>query len=308
MTDNTCKDTFTRFIRDLQDEICNALENCDGKAHFNRETWQREGGGGGLTRVISGGNVFEKGGVNISEVYGKLPESMLQYLQVPYDDFFACGLSLVLHPHNPMVPTVHANFRYFELYNTHGEICDQWFAGGSDLTPYYLFEEDARHFHQVLHDTSESCGQGHYDKFKHACDAYFHNHHRQESRGVGGLFFDYLRADNENGIRYWQEFTMMQGRAFTQAYLPIVERRKNTPYTQEHKYWQEIRRGRYAEFNLIHDKGTLFGLKTHGRIESILMSLPPVVRWDYNYQPAPGSEEARLLDVLQHPKNWINQT
>jgi coproporphyrinogen III oxidase len=299
------KNEFTGFIRTLQDEICTAVETEDGKAKFIEELWQREGGGGGRTRVISHGDVFEKGGVNISEVYGVLPESMQQYLMVPHADFFACGISLVLHPLNPFVPTVHANYRYFELYDSDGNVVDQWFAGGADLTPYYLFDEDAVHFHSVQQRICDAFDSGYYARYKKACDEYFFNHHRGEARGIGGLFFDYLRGTPEKPAQHWFEFTTSVGNAFINAYMPIVQRRKSLTFAEQNKYWQEIRRGRYVEFNLIHDKGTLFGLKTNGRIESILMSLPPTVRWEYDYQPAAGSEEARLVEILKHPKDWI---
>jgi coproporphyrinogen III oxidase len=299
------KEDFVAFIRQLQDEICAAVEAEDGKTKFLEEHWRREGGGGGRTRVIAHGDVFEKGGVNISEVHGVLPESMQQYLKVPYADFFACGISLVLHPFNPFVPTVHANYRYFELYDEAGKVVDQWFAGGADLTPYYLFEEDARHFHRIQKEVCDRFDGSDYPQFKAACDTYFFNHHRDEARGIGGTFFDYLRGTPGKPAKHWFDFVTQMGSAFITAYLPIVHRRKDTTFSEHHKHWQEIRRGRYVEFNLIHDKGTLFGLKTKGRIESILMSLPPTVRWEYNYQPEAGSEEAQLLEVLRHPKQWV---
>ena len=297
---------FTQFIRSLQDEICTQLESIDGKSLFIEDKWVRSGGGGGQTRVISDGGVFEKGGVNISEVFGTLPESMVQQLQVKHNSFFACGISLVLHPINPFVPTVHANYRYFELYDQDGGVVDMWCAGGADLTPYYLFEEDAVHFHKVHQAACNVFHKDYYPTFKQACDRYFYNHHRKEARGIGGVFFDYLRPTVAQPASHWLDFTTSVGNSFLEAYLPIVMRRKDTPFTQEHKHWQELRRGRYVEFNLIHDKGTLFGLKTNGRIESILMSLPPTVRWEYNYQPSENTEEFKLLDVLAHPKDWIS--
>lgn len=296
---------FTTFIRQLQADICAELEAVDGAARFVEDEWHREGGGGGRTRIIAGGRVFEKGGVNISEVHGLLPESMQLYLKAPEAQFFACGISIVLHPVNPYVPTVHANYRYFELYNAEGAIADQWFAGGSDLTPYYLFEEDAVHFHRVQKETCDAFNEAYYPAFKKACDAYFFNQHRGEARGIGGIFFDHRRGSAEASADYWFDFTTSLASAFTKSYLPIAERRVNTPYDEPQRHWQEIRRGRYVEFNLIHDKGTLFGLRTNGRIESILMSLPPVVRWEYNAQPAPGSEEEKLTDVLIHPRDWL---
>jgi coproporphyrinogen III oxidase len=299
------KNEFIKFIHDLQDKICLALEKSDGKANFIEDKWEREGGGGGKTRVIANGAVIEKGGVNTSIVYGILPESMQQYLKVKHGDFFACGISLVIHPFNPMVPTVHANFRYFELYDTKKNVIDQWFAGGADLTPYYLFEEDAVHFHQAFKTASDSFDTELYPQYKKNCDDYFHNHHRGEARGIGGVFFDYLKGSDARSADFWFEFTKTNGNSFLQSYLPIVERRKQLSYTEQQKHWQEIRRGRYVEFNLIHDKGTLFGLKTNGRIESILMSLPATVRWEYNFQPAPASDEEKLLTVLKTPVDWL---
>ncbi len=299
------KEAFSGFIRQLQDRICTAIEAEDGQAKFVEELWEREGGGGGRTRVIANGALFEKGGVNISEVHGVLPESMVQYLKVPHADFFACGISLVLHPYNPFVPTVHANYRYFELYDKEGRVVDQWFAGGADLTPYYLFEEDARHFHKVQKDACDQFDSNYYPKYKEACDAYFYNHHRGEARGIGGIFFDYLRATPDKPAQHWFDFTTTVGSAFLDAYIPIVNKRKTQTFADQHRHWQEIRRGRYVEFNLIHDKGTLFGLKTNGRIESILMSLPPVVRWEYNYQAPAGSEEEKLVQVLTNARSWI---
>lgn len=299
------KEPFVAFIRSIQDRICFELETVDGRAKFKEENWNREGGGGGITRVIENGNVFEKGGVNISEVYGILPDSMLQYLNVSHNRFFACGISLVIHPNNPFVPTVHANYRYFELYNEQDEVVDSWCAGGADLTPYYLFEEDAIHFHAVQKKVCDTFDSTYYPKYKKACDDYFLNHHRGEARGIGGLFFDYLRETEEKSSQHWFDFTTTVGNVFIEAYVPIVQKRKDLTYTAKNKHWQEIRRGRYVEFNLIHDKGTLFGLKTNGRIESILMSLPPTVRWEYDYQPTQGSEEEKLIQVLLKPKEWI---
>ncbi len=302
---NSLKDTFYAYIQTLQDQICAALEAEDGGATFQEDLWERPGGGGGRTRVIENGNVFEKGGVNISAVHGELPDTMKAYFKVEEGDFFACGLSLVIHPKSPMVPTVHANWRYFEMYNKQGEIVDAWFGGGQDLTPYYLFEEDATHFHQVCKRACDAHDPAFYPKYKKQCDAYFWNAHRNEARGVGGLFFDYLKALPERSMQQWYDFVTEVGNSFVEAYVPIVNRRKTLSYTTEQRDWQEIRRGRYVEFNLVHDKGTLFGLKTNGRIESILMSLPAHVQWRYNHQPEKGSEEARLVEVLENPKAWV---
>jgi coproporphyrinogen III oxidase len=299
------KTKFYNYIQELQNEITLALEEIDGKATFKQDLWERNEGGGGRTRVIENGNVFEKGGVNISSVYGELPQKMQQYFKVGDVDFYACGLSLVLHPVNPFVPTVHANWRYFEMYDKSGEIVDSWFGGGQDLTPYYLFDEDIIHFHNVCKSVCDVHDPEFYGDFKKKCDDYFWNSHRNEARGVGGLFFDYCKAENGKTMQNWYEFVTAVGNSFLEAYLPIVYRRKNTAFVKEHRDWQEIRRGRYVEFNLVHDKGTLFGLRTNGRIESILMSLPPHVQWRYDHHPEKDSEEERLLKVLEKPKNWV---
>lgn len=299
------KDKFYAYIQQLQDTITAKLEEVDGKATFQEDIWKRPEGGGGRTRVIENGAVFEKGGVNISGVHGELPDSMKAYFKVKEGNFFACGLSLVLHPKNPMVPTVHANWRYFELYDEQGEIVDQWFGGGQDLTPYYLFDEDAVHFHQVCKTACDKHQPTFYDTYKKRCDEYFWNTHRNEARGLGGLFFDYCKATPEMNMQQWYDFVTEVGNSFLSCYIPIVIKRKDLDYTKEQRDWQEIRRGRYVEFNLVHDKGTLFGLKTNGRIESILMSLPPHVQWRYDHQPEKGSEEERLLHILKAPKAWV---
>ena len=299
------KTQFTSYIKNLQNRITTEIEQEDGLAHFREDKWQREGGGGGRTRVIEKGNIFEKGGVNISEVFGSLPEYMQKQLGVSHTDFFACGISLVLHPKNPMVPTVHANFRYFELYDENKNVVDQWFGGGLDLTPYYLFKEDAAHFHGICKTVCDAHDPTFYTDYKKKCDAYFWNHHRDEARGIGGLFFDYCRPNEVHDLASWYAFVSQMGDRFIDAYLPIVQKRKTLPYTDAQRQWQEIRRGRYVEFNLVHDKGTLFGLKTKGRIESILMSLPPTVQWAYDVQPKENTEEAKLITVLKNPKNWV---
>ena len=297
---------FNEYILDLQNIICKALEEADGKARFTEDAWVREEGGGGKTRVIAGGNIFEKGGVSTSMVYGELPYAMQQTFKVGINNFFAAGLSLVLHPANPYIPTVHANWRYFELFDMEGKIIDSWFGGGSDLTPYYLFEEDAIHFHTTYKNAIEPFGKDLYPAYKKNCDEYFVNKHRNdESRGIGGVFYDYLRPKNVKDAERLFTFQQANGNSFINAYLPIVKKRMNTPFGEKEKYWQEIRRGRYTEFNLVHDRGTLFGLKTNGRIESILMSLPPTVRFEYNYQPSPGSPEDELLQACLHPRNWV---
>jgi coproporphyrinogen III oxidase len=302
------KDQFYKYIQSLQDTICSALEHADGIARFREDLWTRPEGGGGRTRVIENGKVFEKGGVNISAVHGKLPEAMQQMFKVGEADFFACGLSLVIHPKSPMVPTVHANWRYFEMYDENGNVIQQWFGGGQDLTPYYLFEDDATHFHQTCKTACDKHNPEFYSKFKKQCDQYFWNAHRNEARGIGGLFFDYCKAENGMTMENWFDFVTEVGNSFPDAYLPIVDRRKDLPYSDAQRTWQEIRRGRYVEFNLVHDKGTLFGLKTNGRIESILMSLPPHVQWVYDHHPIAGSEEEKLVNVLQTPRDWVNHS
>ena len=300
------KQNWIDYIHALQDKICSALEEVDGKAVFFEDRWERPEGGRGKTRVIANGNVFEKGGVNTSVVFGDVTDAMKTALKIDGAKWFACGLSLVVHPVNPFVPTVHCNYRMFELYNENDEVLDRWFGGGTDLTPYYLFEEDAKHFHQTYKDVCDRFDPSFYGKFKKVCDDYFVNFHRNnERRGIGGIFYDYQRPDHKYGVDFWMNFGKACGDAFVQAYIPIVEKRKNAPYTAENKHWQEIRRGRYVEFNLVHDRGTLFGLKTNGRIESILMSLPPTVRFEYDYQPKPGTEEDKLLQACLHPKNWV---
>lgn len=299
------KDKFYQYIQDLQDTITSKLEAVDGKAKFRQDLWERPEGGGGRTRVIENGNVFEKGGVNISAVHGPLPKAMQTYFNVGDVDFFACGLSLVIHPRNPFVPTVHANWRYFEMYDKQGNLVNSWFGGGQDLTPYYLFEEDAKHFHQTCKTACDKHNPEFYAKFKQQCDDYFWNAHRNEARGVGGLFFDHCKATDSFSMENWYDFVTEVGNSFLEAYVPIVERRKDTEYTDENRTWQEIRRGRYVEFNLVHDKGTLFGLKTNGRMESILMSLPPHVQWVYDHHPEKDSEEEKLIKVLMKPVNWV---
>jgi coproporphyrinogen III oxidase len=287
-------DRAAAYFRDLQDRIVAALEALDG-ARFREDSWQREGGGGGRSRVLADGGVFEKAGVNFSDVHGEMSEEFAKQVPGEGRDFTACGVSLVLHPRSPMIPTVHANFRFL----TKGE--RQWFGGGADLTPYYPYREDVIHFHRVLRRAClPHAPLIEYDRLKKWCDKYFYLPHRNEPRGVGGLFFDNLEGDHERLFAFVRDC----GDAFLDAYLPIVERRKNEPYTERERLFQEFRRGRYVEFNLIYDRGTLFGLKTGGRIESILMSLPPVVRWRYDYKPEPGTREAELYEVYLKPRDW----
>ncbi len=299
------REKWPAYIKDLQNRICHSLEEEDGSGKFLSDQWTREGGGGGDTRILSGGKVFEKAGVNTSVVYGPVTETMRQQLQMNGESWFAAGLSLVIHPVNPYVPTVHANWRYFELYDENKKIIDQWFGGGADLTPYYLFEEDAKHFHRTLRDAIRPFGDELYPLFKKNCDRYFSNAHRDgETRGIGGVFYDHVKPKDQADAEHWFQFQQSNGNAFLPAYLPIVQRRKALTFTNREVEWQEIRRGRYVEFNLIHDRGTLFGLKTQGRTESILMSLPPRARWIYDHKPDPGSEEEKLIKVCRCPIDW----
>jgi coproporphyrinogen III oxidase len=285
------------YFQDLQDRICAALEDLDGTARFVEDLWQRPGGGGGRTRVLRNGAVFEKAGVNFSDVAGELSEEFARQIPGVGRSFTATGISLVLHPGNPMVPTVHANFRFL----TKGE--KVWFGGGSDLTPFYPYREDVVHFHRVWKHTCERHADVvDYRRLKKWCDEYFFLPHREEARGVGGIFFDYLEGDRQKVFAFVRDC----GDHFLDAYLPIARRRKAEPVTPEQRAFQEYRRSRYVEFNLLYDRGTLFGLKTGGRSESILMSLPPVVRWEYDYRPVAGSREAELYEFLK-PRDWADE-
>lgn len=281
------------WFRDLQDRICAALEEVDGRARFREDRWQREGGGGGITRILQDGAVFEKGGVNTSEVFGSLLPGLREQLAGEGEGFYAAGISLVLHPRNPHVPTVHANFRFM----SRGE--KAWFGGGADLTPAYPVEEDVLSFHRTLKEACDRHDPSHYPRFKKWCDEYFTIPHRREMRGVGGIFFDDLPATEANFA-----FVRDAGEAFLPAYLPIVARRRDEPYGEEEREWQLIRRGRYVEFNLVYDRGTTFGLRSAGRIESILMSLPALARWEYDHRPRPGSREEQALAYFQ-PRDWF---
>lgn len=315
----------SQFMKQLQDEITTELEALDGVGKFMEDSWERPEGGGGRSRVLRDGAIFEQAGVNFSEVWGShLPPSILaQRPEATGHGFYATGTSLVLHPRNPYVPTVHLNYRYFEA----GPVW--WFGGGADLTPYYPFAEDAAHFHQTL---KQACDQHHpeyYPVFKRWCDEYFYLKHRGETRGVGGLFLDYqdgqgaiyrgpdpkgeaANYSNQVGTlppRTWEQlFSLVQdcGGAFLPAYVPIVKKRHGMEYGDRQRNFQLYRRGRYVEFNLVYDRGTIFGLQTNGRTESILMSLPPLVRWEYGYQPEPNSPEAELYETFLKPQDWIN--
>lgn len=292
------------FLLGLQSSICTGLENEDGQATFKTDQWDREKGGSGITRVISDGAVFEKGGVNFSHVFGdSMPASATAARpELTGRAYQAMGVSLVIHPHNPYVPTSHANFRLF-VAEKDNEDPVWWFGGGFDLTPYYGFEEDCVHWHSIAKQSCEPFGADYYQKFKTWCDEYFHLKHRNEPRGVGGLFFDDF---NELGFDKSFEFVQSMAAGYLKAYLPIVNKRKDTEYGEQQRKFQEYRRGRYVEFNLVYDRGTVFGLQSGvGRIESILMSLPPVVQWTYDWHPEPGSEEARLYSDFLKPRDWV---
>ncbi|WP_207425316.1 oxygen-dependent coproporphyrinogen oxidase [Pedobacter sp. SYSU D00535] len=284
----------------IQDEICSGLEALDGRARFEEEVWEREGGGGGRTRIIQKGEVLEKGGVNFSAVYGKLPEPVKQSFKVEDDDFFATGVSIVIHPNHPLVPIIHMNIRYFEMNEDL-----RWFGGGIDLTPHYVFEDDARFFHNSLKNVCDKFNKNFYSKFKTWADNYFFIKHRNETRGIGGIFYDRLNpASAEIGWPEIFEFSKAVGRSFVPIYTELVNKNRYDVFTEEQKQWQYQRRSRYVEFNLVYDAGTKFGLETNGRIESILMSLPPQANWEYNYQPAAGSEEEKTLSLLKKGIDW----
>ncbi|MGV2705084.1 oxygen-dependent coproporphyrinogen oxidase [Aeromonas salmonicida] len=291
------------FLLQLQDEICRSLEQADGVGRFVEDAWAREGGGGGRTRVMRHGDMIEQGGVNFSHVYGDaMPASATAHRpELVGRKFEAMGVSLVIHPHNPYVPTSHANVRFF-IAEKEGEEPIWWFGGGFDLTPFYPFAEDVQHWHRVSRDLCQPFGEDIYPEFKSWCDRYFFLKHRNETRGVGGLFFDDL-----NRWPFADCFAFMQavGRGYLDAYLPIIERRKAQPYGEREREFQLYRRGRYVEFNLVYDRGTLFGLQTGGRIESILMSMPPLARWEYDWQPEAGSPEALLYTDYLTPREWL---
>lgn len=291
-----------KYLLDLQNRICVSLEQADGAARFGEDRWQRTEGGGGISRVIEHGAVFEKGGVNFSLVHGAaMPASATAHRpELAGRSFQALGVSLVMHPHNPYVPTSHANVRFF-LAEKAGADPVWWFGGGYDLTPYYGFEEDCVHWHRAAREACAPFGEGVYARFKKWCDEYFFLKHRNEPRGIGGLFFDDLNAW---GFERCFEFMRSIGDSYVKAYLPIVHHRKNAPYGERERGFQLYRRGRYVEFNLVYDRGTLFGLQSGGRTESILMSLPPLVAWHYNWQPEPGTPEARLYSDFLVAKDW----
>ncbi|MFD2556147.1 oxygen-dependent coproporphyrinogen oxidase [Sphingobacterium tabacisoli] len=295
------KEEIAEAYQRIQDEICQALESLDGGAKFEEELWEREGGGGGRTRIIQNGNILEKGGVNFSAVHGKLPETIKKAFGVDSEDFFATGVSIVIHPNNPHVPIIHMNIRYFELND---EV--RWFGGGIDLTPHYVQEDDARYFHQTLKDVCDRHKDSFYEEFKTWADNYFFIKHRNETRGIGGVFYDKL-TPGKTGLSYDEIFAFScdLGRAFAPLYTELVNRHRDKTYTTAEKDWQLLRRGRYVEFNLVYDSGTRFGLETNGRIESILMSLPAQANWFYNFTPSANSEEAKTIALLRKGINWV---
>jgi coproporphyrinogen III oxidase len=299
------KEQVAKDYQEIQDEICAGLELLDGKALFEQELWEREGGGGGRTRILQNGAILEKGGVNFSAVEGKLPEVIQKSLQVNDDDFFATGVSIVIHPNHPWVPIIHMNIRYFELASSnHPSKTIRWFGGGIDLTPHYVVIEDAKFFHQQIKAMCDQFNAGFYPRFKKWADDYFFIKHRNETRGIGGIFYDRLTASDDVSWKEIFEFSKALGRSFVPVYSELVNRNRNKPFTEAHKNWQFLRRSRYAEFNLVYDAGTRFGLETNGRVESILMSLPPQANWVYNYEAAGGSEEETTLNLLKKDIDW----
>jgi coproporphyrinogen III oxidase len=296
------KQEIELFLRTLQDNICQSLEIADGGTNFREDAWQHHSGGGGRTRIIQNGKVIEKGGVNFSAVSGATSEALMKQLKLTeVADFFATGLSIVMHPNNPMMPIIHSNIRYFELSNG-----ISWFGGGIDLTPHYVVADDARWFHQQLKNACDAHDTDYYQKFKTWADDYFYIPHRQETRGVGGIFYDYLKPIDSTKTKD-ELFAFMRGvgEAFVPIYTHLMHKNKDLPYTEANKRWQMLRRGRYVEFNLAWDRGTKFGLETNGRTESILMSLPPMAHWEYDYKPEPNSLESQTLELLKKGIDWI---
>lgn len=293
--------TITNFFTGLQDRICQALEEADGDGRFREDNWERAEGGGGRTRIIENGTVIEKGGVLFSAVHGPANEATLRQLnQTEPADFYATGVSIVLHPNSPMVPIIHMNVRYFELSN--GIF---WFGGGIDLTPHYVAEDDARWFHQHLKAVCDRHNTGYYPKFKAWADDYFYIRHREETRGIGGIFFDYLKPSGEVSKQDLFAFVQDVGNAFAPAYTHFMHKNRSLPFSEAEKQWQYLRRGRYVEFNLVWDRGTKFGLESNGRTESILMSLPPQANWAYNHQPQTGTREQHTLSLLKKGIDWV---
>lgn len=305
------KEEIAAWLKGLQSRICLALEQTDGGSKFSIEEWEREEGGGGITRILQNGKVIEKGGVNFSAVSGKLPDNISNALNLPPSDFFATGVSIVIHPHNPHVPIIHMNVRYFETLplsqagEAESKEATWWFGGGIDLTPHYVNVADATFFHTALKTTCNRFDADYYLKFKKWADDYFFIPHRNETRGVGGIFFDRLNNSEKHTKESRFEFLKAVGETFAPVYTELMKRNSAKPFTEKEKQWQLIRRGRYVEFNLVYDKGTKFGLDTNGRIESILMSLPALASWQYNFTPEAGSEEENTLSLLKKGVEWV---
>ena len=297
------KGAISDWFQGLQDRICSSLETLDGKARFRQDTWERPGGGGGQARVLTDGRVIEKGGVNFSAVYGETPAPILKALRLDPADFYATGVSIVMHPRSPMVPIIHMNVRYFEMSGG-----TAWFGGGIDLTPHYVDRDDAYFFHQSLKRVCDQHSDEYYAKFKAWADNYFYVKHRQETRGIGGIFFDRLSATEPSDRERQFAFVQDVGEAFVPIYTHLVQKNQALNYGEGEKAWQLLRRGRYVEFNLVHDKGTKFGLDTEGRTESILMSLPPFAAWQYSHVPPPDSREAATLALLKKGIDWVQLT
>lgn len=297
--DKPTKETVAEWFKGLQDRICHGLEQLDGTATFQEDKWDRPEGGGGRSRVITG-EYIEKGGVNFSEVHGQLPERISNALKLPPTDFFATGVSIVLHPSNPHVPIIHMNVRYFETKGA-GKY---WFGGGIDVTPHYIVEDDAAYFHKTLKEVCDTHDSNYYPEFKKWADDYFYIQHRKETRGIGGIFFDHLAADESHTKEDRWDYVKAVGDSFLPIYTELFTRNNKKEYSAKEKEWQKIRRGRYVEFNLVWDKGTKFGLQTNGRIESILMSMPPQAEWMYNHIPEEGSAEAHTLSMLKKEIDW----
>lgn len=295
------RDEVVAAYQQIQDRICEGLTEADGSAKFEEELWSREGGGGGRTRVMENGQVIEKGGVNFSAVHGKLPEAVKKAFKVDNDEFFATGVSIVMHPENPFVPIIHMNIRYFEM-DEH----TRWFGGGIDLTPHYVIPTDARFFHHRLKQTCDQFDSSFYPKFKAHADDYFFIQHRNETRGVGGIFYDRLKPESTSlDFNQLLDFSLAVGDTFLPVYTELIDRNRDQSYTPQQKEWQYLRRSRYAEFNLVYDAGTKFGLETNGRIESILMSLPPTAKWNYNPLILANSEEENTQNLLKKGINWV---
>ncbi|MGN6648283.1 MAG: oxygen-dependent coproporphyrinogen oxidase [Cytophaga sp.] len=294
------KEQIETEFQKIQQHICQQLETADGKGTFKTDEWNRAEGGGGKTRILTDGAIIEKGGVNFSAVHGPTPENILNALKLPKSDFYATGVSIVMHTTNPWVPIIHMNIRYFEMTNG-----TWWFGGGIDLTPHYVVKEEAVAFHQTLKDVCDQFHESFYNTFKEWADKYFYIKHRGESRGVGGIFFDRMGSDAAISKEKLFEFVCALGYLFPKIYTKLIADNKSRPFTTEERNWQKLRRGRYVEFNLVYDRGTKFGLDTNGRIESILMSLPPEANWTYDFQPAAGSKEKETIEWLKAQPDWL---